>query len=171
MSNLDSPTATPAGCEEIVQPRPGAQRKWRFAQRQRVGVDATESPVGDEGPSLSVGASCGRDARRAGARPKMTPVSDSASVNTSTRASMPKSKRAFAPRAVAGLERVSENQASPNPTAPPPANSMLSVSNWRTNRPRLAPSERTAISGARDVARPAQGHSRRRSGEPFRRRP
>ncbi len=99
---------------------------------------------------------CGRtrDARSAGNRPQITPVSaETLAVNTSTSRLSDgsiTSGNSYSPRASRMPHRVSNA-----PTRPPAkASSRLSVSNWRTRRVRPAPSAtRTAISWARRVPR------------------
>ena len=106
---------------------------------------------------FSAGTSIGRDALNAGAMPKSTPVAhESSSAKSSTHRSIVKSKASGSAPAGGGAARnaAAIPQASAMPAIPPmTASRTLSVSSWRSRRPRLAPSaSRTAISRCRAAA-------------------
>ena len=86
-------------------------------------------------------ASSGR-AVNAGSAPNSMPVStETTSVKPSTVASMPTSLARVVKRAVKATSSWSAPLARPRPISPPAtARSVLSVSSWRTSRPRPAPS-------------------------------
>ena len=114
-------------------------------------------PTTFEAWSFSVGASSGRVACKAGARPKNTPVNtDTSAVKPSTVASgVPESVIGVVPTGRNEIRALSINTARPRPAMPPmPESSTLSTSSWRINCARPAPSaSRSAISFCREDAR------------------
>ena len=115
-----------ATCETTSTPR---ARRW------------PKPPPAREFSSFITSAISGR-AVSAGSAPNSMPVStETTSVKPSTVASMPTSLARVVKRAVKATSRSRPAAASPRPITPPMiASSVLSVSSWRTSRPRPAPS-------------------------------
>ena len=132
---MRSPAATSSMTARVSS---ATTSSWRGRCRRPHGASPAEAPW----PSFSSLCRSCRAARSAGARPKIAADRiDSVSVNSST----PPLIRISCRRGTLWLPRAcihpSPQYANSRPSAPPPSpRRTLSVSSWRTMRPRLAPS-------------------------------